>query len=117
MPWRTGDGWQNVPPEVRNRAEEVENAAEEMLDEQVYDERSGAPETVRVYVEGDAGSIGLGGDGVDGDLVVTNGEGETVIHLDGDDGDIAIKGLDDAVGAKIQALEDRIAELESKLEE
>jgi len=111
-PWRYGGGWQRfrIPKIKKETLDAMHEAVETQLGEQ--DERADAPDTVRVYVEGDAGSIGLGGDGVDGDLVVTDGDGETVVHVDGDLGDIKIDVLDEPIGETINKLEARIAELE-----
>jgi len=114
VPWRGNRGWQTVViPRERLGADPIITYLDNLSGEQ--DEREEAPDTVRVYVEGDAGSIGLGGDGVDGDLVVTNAAGETVVHINGDTGDITLNGLDKPVGKKIAELEAKISDLQAQL--
>jgi hypothetical protein len=98
--------------EINLLSEEVQDAIAEYRLQETYDERSSAPETVRVYIEGDAGSIGLGGDGVNGDLVVVDKDGETVVHIDGFEGDIQLSSMDRSVGQTIRELERRIGQLE-----
>lgn len=92
-----------------------DSIAETLRARETHDEREAAPEHVRVYVEGDAGSIGLGGDGVDGDLVVTDEDGETTVHVNGYLGDVVLAELDDPVGESIRALEARVEALEERL--
>lgn len=108
IPGRIRGRWGTFPIPRRNS----EAITEQLRRTRTHDERGGAPERVRVYIEGDAGSIGLGGDGVDGDLVVTDGDGETTVHINGYLGDITVKGHDQPLGAKIHALEERIEQLE-----